>query len=316
MNKRIKTNMSASLLVMIAYILLVLSKITRLTDISGDNEYIGVILLQILIFLLPAVIYSKLRGEDFPTKLRIRLAGAEALVLALFAAITLVLGSLILNIAFADGLRTDEFTLYNTYSASHDGSAESFLRLTVAYAALPAVCEEFFFRSLLCADYEDGGTGCALIMSSLFFGMIHFNFAQLPVYFFAGLVLALTMYAARSVAVSVLVHFLFNMYGLFGQKFISEVYRTTGSTELFMMLIISIFLLSLMLFCGEASRLYRRYAKNGIKSEYVRGKRLRKNTRKKNGEILVGRAYSLTEALLAPPCLICYLIFVFVTAFL
>lgn len=281
----------------------------------GENKYLGVIILELLIFLLPAVIYAKLRGADKMPRLRLRPIGAEALLLSVLASGVLILGSLLINIVFLRG-HGGSFALYNTYEASHDGSAESFLYLSLAYAALPAVCEEFFFRSLLCAEYERYGVLCATVASSLFFAMIHFNFGQLVVYLLAGVMLALTMYASRSVIASMLVHFAFNMYGLFGQDFLSEVYKTTGSTELFLLLLTAFFLLFSALFCGEAARLYRRYARANKDSGYVRSTGATAhgsgpasgNVRRK------APPHSLLETLLAPPCLVCYVIFVLVTA--
>lgn len=317
MRRGIKTDTAASLLVMTAYILLVLSKITKITERAGmgENKYLGVIILELVIFLLPAVIYAKLRGTDKMTRLRLRPIGAEALLLSFLAAGMLILGSLLINILFSR-VSDGSFALYNTYRASHDGSAESFLYLSLAYAALPAVCEEFFFRSLLCAEYEKYGVLCAAVASSLFFAMIHFNFGQLVTYLFAGVVLALVMYASRSVIAPMCVHFVFNMYGLFGQGFLSEVYKTTGSTELFLLLLTAFFLLFAALFCGEAARLYRRYARQNKDSGYVGhadGKTQSGNQNRRNMTANASR-HSIFETLLAPPCLVCYVIFVLVTA--
>ena len=302
MLSKYKSNMTAPILVALVYLLLLLSRIIKISEITGENEYIGIIVLQLLIFLLPAVIYSKLKGDGYAMKLRLRLIGAQQIVVALLGALALICGSLLINIIFADGVGSDEFSLYNTFTATHDGSAESFLYVTVAYAALPAIFEEFFFRSLLCAEYEEYGIGAALVMSSMFFGMIHFNFGQLLIYFFAGAVLFATMYATRSLFGSICVHFLYNMYGLFGQSFANEVYRTTGSTELFLLLLSAAFVLFAALFCGEAARLYRRYSSQNKSSDYLPAKK-----EKKRGENKKMSAFA--ESVLAPPCLVIYLIF-------
>lgn len=305
-----RRNMRAPLIVVAVYLLLVLSRIIETNNWAGENEYVSVIVLQLLVFLLPSVIYTKIRGGKFALKLRVRPIGAQKILLSVLGALALICGSLLLNILFADGIGESDFSLYNTFTATPDGTAESFLYVTLAYAALPAICEEFFFRSLLCAEYEKEGLGCALIMSSLFFGMIHFNFGQLIIYFFAGIVLFLTMYATRSVIGCMCVHFLYNMYGLFGQGFINEVYRTTGSTELFLLILATLFLLFAALFCGEASRLYRLYSRKNKLSDYIETfDDAKKKKRLKKEKMSIG------EALLAPPCLVCYLIFVIAAFF-
>ncbi|MEE0969901.1 MAG: type II CAAX endopeptidase family protein [Clostridia bacterium] len=303
MLSRYKSNMTAPLLASVAYLLLLLSRIIKITDMTGQNKYVGLIVLQIVIFLLPAVIYSKLKGENYSRRLRLRPLGAQQTVVALLGALTLICGSLLLSILFAGGVGNDEFSLYNTFNAAHDGSAESFLYVTIAYAALPAICEEFFFRSVMSAEYEEYGIGTALVMSSLLFGMIHFNFSQLIIYFFAGAVLFAVMYATRSLVGSILVHFLFNMYGLFGQNFLNEVYRTTGSTEVFLLLLTAAFLLFTALLCGEIARLYRRYSVQNKSSDYLPKKDTGRGKKKDKNRV------GITESVFAPPCLVIYLVF-------
>lgn len=298
MLSKFKSNMIAPILVAVVYLLLLLSRIIDITAVTGENEYVGVIFLQIFIFLLPAVIYSRLRGEGYTMKLRLRFLSGQQILVTVLASGALICGSLLLNILFADGASQDQFSLYNSFVASHDGSAEAIIFVTVAYAIVPAICEEFLFRSLLSAEYEEYGIFPSFIMSTLLFGMIHFDFKQLIIYFFAGAILFSVLYATRSVLGSIIVHFLFNLYGLFGQGFASEVYSTTGSTELFLLLLFGAFLLFAALFCGEAARLYRRYSRQNKSSEYL--------PKKKRGRQGDGAA----EALLAPGALVCYLIFI------
>ncbi len=229
-------------------------------------------------------------------KLRLRFLSGQQMLVTLLGALALICGSLLLNILFADGASQDQFSLYNSFVASHDGSAEEVIFVTVAYAVVPAICEEFFFRSILCAEYEEYGIFSSFIMSTLLFGMIHFDIKQFLIYFFAGAILFSVLYATRSVLGSIIVHFLYNLYGLFGQGFASEVYSTTGSTELFLLLLFGAFLLFAALFCGEAARLYRRYSRQNKNSDYL--------PRGKKGDGAV-------EALLAPSALACYIIFIF-----
>ncbi len=295
MLSKFKSNMIAPILVALVYLLLLLSRIIDIPVVTGENEYVGVIVLQIFIFLLPAVIYSRLRGEGYSMKLRLRFLYGQQLLVTILASAALICGSLLLNIIFADGASQDQFSLYNSFVASHDGSAEEIIFVTIAYAIVPAICEEFFFRSLLCAEYEEYGIFTSFIMSTLLFGMIHFDIKQLVIYFFAGAVLFSVLYATRSVLGPIIVHFLYNLYGLFGQGFAGEVYSTTGSTELFLLLLFGAFLLLATLFCGETARLYRRYSRQNKSADYL--------PKGKKGDGAV-------ESLLAPSALVCYLIFI------
>ena len=172
----------------------------------------------------------------------------------------------------------------------------------LAYAILPALCEEFFFRSVLCAEYEGFGIGSAAVITSALFAMLHFKLALFPVYFYAGLLLFTVMYACRSCIASMTVHLCFNLYGLYGQSFVSEIFNTTGSTELFLIILASSFAVFLMLYCGQAARIYRKYSVRNIPSDYLPQK-------KRAGDV------TFPEVFLSPPAIVCYLIF-FVAIFI
>ena len=138
----------------------------------------------------------------------------------------------------------------------------------LAFAALPAICEEFVFRAILCREFEDKGVFRAVVISSVFFALLHFNIKNLLVYLFCGCILALVLYATRSLWGAVLAHFLYNIFGIFGQPYIATLYRLTKDSRLLIMIVGIIFFLSAALFCSRASKLYGKYLRNGIKSSY------------------------------------------------
>ena len=140
--------------------------------------------------------------------------------------------------------------------------------LILAYAVLPAICEEVIFRGILCAEFEGRGVACAIAVSSILFSMLHFNLLAMPVYLFAGVTLALVLYTTRSVFCAVIVHFLYNLFCLFGQSGFTDFYVTQSATTLFLILMIAALLLCLAVFFGESSRLYRSFAKEGASDAY------------------------------------------------
>ena len=239
--------------------------ITRLLDgilLSGDGIYLSVVVLQIIIFLLPASIWIGLRGEGYVSKIRLKPGKPETLLLSLSASFVLITGGLLISL-FCSGLHnlTGTFTLYETFQNDvGSGFSGPPLYLILAYAVLPAICEEILFRSILCAEYERHGLSVAVLASTVLFSFLHFNFVGLPVYLFSGFVLAVTAYLCRSVWGAIIAHFIYNLFGLFGQPYISTFYEITGSVALFYFVLVSSFLLSLALFCGETARLCKLYA--------------------------------------------------------
>ena len=257
------------LLVLSTYLLLLLSRLIDAALLSRENEYLSVVLLQVLIFLIPGLIYCKLRGTAFTERLRLHLPRPSHLLFLASALVALVSGGLLLSI-FSGGIGTlDEgFTLYDTFSAKGGSTPGEVLDLLLAYAVLPAICEEFVYRGVLCVTLEPRGLVPTILYSALAFGMLHFEITHLPVYVFAGALLCAVLYATHSLVATVLVHMLYNVFGLFGQPALSRFYLYTGSTQLFSFLVTFAFLLSAVVFCGEASRIYRGYSRAGTPAPY------------------------------------------------
>lgn len=258
-----------TVLVLGTYILLLLSKIIDVTLINRDNEYLSVVVLQMMIFLIPAALWCRFSGEKYIRSLRIAPIKADSVAVMIAAAALMISGGVLISMIFG-GLESlsQNFSLYNTFISKDDGTAPSRLYLILAYAVLPALCEEFVYRGILCHEYEKGGVTRAVLISSLFFSLLHFNLQNFPVYFFAGAILALTLYATRSIFGAIIAHFLYNLFGLFGQPYINTFYNITSSTKLFVFVIVMVFLVSAIIFCAEASRLYKRYFERAISSKY------------------------------------------------
>lgn len=261
---------TAPALVLAVYILLLCSRFLDTSLFADSNGYLTVVVMQLLIFLLPAAIYCKLRGDHIRGRLRIRLVGLEQLLLVLAAALTLICGAMVISFAMGGDQNDLRYSLYEQFAAMTDGGAGNLLYALMAFAVLPAICEEFVFRGVLCAELERNGLPAAVLISALFFAMLHFDLPRFPIYLFAGIVLAMVLYATRSVLGPIVVHFLYNLFGLFGRPYMTELYERTGSASLFIFLLAVLFLLALILFFGEAARSYSGYARRGLRADDYR----------------------------------------------
>lgn len=268
--RRLLEQNAPCLLILSVYVLLLLSRLMDTEWVTPENQYLSVILMQIMIFLFPGLIFCKLQGSDFTSRLRLTGVRPSHVLLILSATLTLIAGSLLIGIQTGgmDTLARD-FTLYDTFSSQNEGTVGNVLYLLLAYAALPALCEELVFRGMLCAALEERvGLLPTMLCSTLYFGMLHFQFRLLPMYLFAGFLLSLVLYATRSLPAAMAVHFLNNVFGLFGRPALSQFYLYTGSTQLFTFLLVCLMLVGGIFFCGEAGRCYRRYAEGGYPAPY------------------------------------------------
>ena len=257
------------LLVLCNFILLLISRLVDARLLDRDSEYVGVILIQVLIFIIPAILYCKLRGERFAERIRLRAPRISHLPFLLYMLVVMIAGSLLTSI-LTDGIRSLEgsFTLYDTFVARTGTPAETAYAI-LAYAFLPAVGEELTYRSILCSEYEKRGVGVAILASALLFAMLHFSLAHFLTYLFLGMLLACAMYATRSFLAPILLHICYNVFCLFGQPYLSAFYVNAGSNEIFIFCVVVLFLLFSAFATGEARKIYHIHAKKNISSDYT-----------------------------------------------
>ncbi len=257
------------LLVLTNFILLLLSRLVDARLLDRDSEYVGIILIQVLIFILPAILYCKLRKESFAERIRLRPPRISHIPFLLYMLVVMIAGSLLTSI-LTGGIRSLEgsFTLYDTFVARTQTPAETAYAI-LAYAFLPAIGEELTYRSILCSEYERRGIGVAIAASALLFAMLHFSFEHFLTYLFLGALLACTMYATRSFLAPILLHICYNVFCLFGQPYLSAFYVNAGSNEIFIFCVVVLFLLFAALTAGEARKIYHIHATKNISSDYT-----------------------------------------------
>ncbi|MBR3964661.1 MAG: CPBP family intramembrane metalloprotease [Clostridia bacterium] len=262
-----KRSITAPLAVLAVFLLLILTRFLEGELLTRENEYVAIIVLQLLIFMLPATIYIKLTAGN-TSELRLAPFGLGHLLLIISAIVAISTGSLLIRYYTAGySALSENYDLYGVFISKNDGGVGDTLYLILAYAALPAVCEETVFRGLLCAEYQHRSSFSAIFMSSLFFAMIHFDTENFLSLFFAGVVLALTLYATRSLLAPIVVHFCQNLLSVFGRPVIQTVYDL-GGEKLFIFIATALALLFSFIFCSEAARLYRSYSRQNLPSDY------------------------------------------------
>ena len=267
---KIKSVNAAPTLAAVIFLLLLGSGFIPRESLGGTNPYLSVIILELLIFALPALFFCRLRGEGYSRAIRFRLFEPGCLPFILLSLLSLILVTCAVKLglyAALDG-SLEVGDVYTAYVPDPESGGIMFRAL--AFAVFPAITEELVFRGIMIAEYEDCGVGSAVIFSSLLFTMLHFDLAGAPIYFISGVILALTAYACRSVLAPMAVHAVNNIFSLFFEDYIWNSILQPRNIVVFAFIVIALALLSLCLLFGEAGRLYRGYGTLGEQSSYVR----------------------------------------------
>lgn len=255
------------------FLLLLGSELIDPSKFRGTNPYLSVIVFELLIFALPALFFCRLRGAGYSHAIRFRLFEPGCIPFILIASVSLMLVSCSIKLGiytvFDHSLEVAD--IYESYVAGVDHT-DSVIFSSLALAVFPAITEELVFRGIMVTEYEDCGIPAAVIYSSLLFAMLHFDLKLFPVYFVSGAILAITVYACRSVAAPIVVHAINNIFSLFFEDYIWNSILQPRNIVIFAFLLVSLTLLSLCLLFGEAGRLYKNYGIYNADSSYVRDK--------------------------------------------
>ena len=192
MNMKMKPSFSAPLFVSILYVLVLGTDFFRekLTG-AGGNEYLSVIIVQLLIFIIPAILFCRLNGVGYASRLNVRLVPPNRFGSIITASLVLVFGSMLIRFAQIYLFGMNSFTVSGFESYISGRTEYNFLFAAAAFAIIPALTDEFVFRSILLTEYNEGGYGAinATVISSLLSSMLFFTLESIPIRFFSAIVL-------------------------------------------------------------------------------------------------------------------------------
>lgn len=257
------------------------------TEMLGldTDPYLASAIIQLLVIALPSLIFCRLRGKGYMSGLRLREIRASHIALMIFALGFMFFGS--------SGINYLLYTLFPSTAASVSDTAgysgvSGGLYLVFSAALIPAVTEEFLFRGIILAEYEEVGVPAAVLMSALSFAMLHSNIAGFPAYLFCGIVLTMVTYATQSVFCAMTVHLAYNTLSVFFGDFVYKVVSRQGVALFCFTLIALIFVFAALLF-GECERIYSAYGINAKSSAHAQ--------RIKKGQALSG----IVQSIVSPP---------------
>ena len=256
-----------STLICIVFALCLICGIADQFWLHRSDEFLGALVFEIIIFLIPLFVYLSLSSKKMLTKdtvaeLNIKKFSPRLIFLPVISVFLLISGTLLWDMLFFGMYDiTEGFTLYGHLTASGDNGVVSIIYMILTFAALPAIFEEIIFRKLLTRTYAKKGILSAVIISGLFYAMTPFSLRLIPSFFFAGVIYCALFLITGSLVTSICTHFLFNIYGLFLRTNIANHFVSSTDAYALVIITIMVFLISLILFLGVISKLFVAYAK-------------------------------------------------------
>ncbi len=249
--------LTAPLLTLCVLVAVYLSRGLLAGAAEGGGLLLGVSIVQLLVLLLPCMLYYLLKGRRLASPIPFSPVTPRHLTLLLFGALTFVFGSLLINYCY-QLFSAPTVSNAGFYAQLYTGNEGSLVGVLLAFVVIPAVCEEVLFRGVLFAEYRAMGEWNAVLMTSLCFAMLHFSLSGFPVYLFAGLLLGVLTAVSRSIVPAVLLHLLSNALSLFASdRFLRVILQKNGAFFVgFLLVLLFGAALFLFLYCIEHLFLY------------------------------------------------------------
>lgn len=250
--------MTAPILFMLTLVMLELGKNVLMSGEYNDSIYFTASVLQIAAYLFPCALYYLLKRKTLSTQVLIEPVRISGVLLILPVFLLLVSGTILIKyFAYVGYGGTVGMSGYYSELLGTSGNS---IGVIVAVIILPAICEEFLFRGILLAEYRSLGSVNAIVITALYFAMMHLSFGDFLLNFGAGLLLGLVASATRSVLASVAVHAGANAFALFGiDAYIRNTVMKCGAFFVGFVMI-CIFAVSLILTLIRLEHIYYRYA--------------------------------------------------------
>lgn len=177
---------------------------TQIVDFfSSPVGYLCTSIFQLTAFVGVFLYYCKkttLKSESFSNKLNIK----QTLIFILIGIVTSFALTQFINYYCLTLNLFNKPTAIFSYELD---SISSYLISLVSLAIIPAIGEELIFRGVIFNGLKQKGTLFAVIVSSLFFTLFHFNLSQLFYPFLFGLVLGFIYGRTKNIIVPILIHF-------------------------------------------------------------------------------------------------------------
>lgn len=181
------------------------------------NNYLILIINQFYFILFPVLLYLVVKKIDIKEALKINKFRVLPGVLILLISIPAYMGASSLNVLIVYILQSTGYALGESLPAPQ--SFGDIILAILVVAVSPAICEEILHRGVLLKAYESRGSISAVVISSILFGIFHFDVKNLTGPIFLGMLIGYYVIRTDSIFAGMLAHFANNLLSVLVQYF-------------------------------------------------------------------------------------------------
>lgn len=214
MNNKVTVTGANKVFLFVAVINIVFSLVVELIDIAYGNFFdedmlLILLMIQFYCVLFPALFYMIGNKINIKETLRFNSPGVLPSILIVLISAPAFYAASALNSIIIYILQFVGQAPEDTVIPLPQNLGEVFVTILVI-AVAPAVCEEVLHRGVLLKAYEHRGTMKAIVISSIMFGVFHFDITNLFGPIFLGILFGYYVIRTNSIFAGVIAHFMNN----------------------------------------------------------------------------------------------------------
>lgn len=194
------------------------------------NKYFALAVNQFIFILLPVLFYLIANNISIKETLRLNRIGFLPAILITFASLPAYIGAVALSSVVVYALQSIGYTRTNFIPVPLS-SGEMLIQILVVGVS-PAICEEILHRGVLLKAYENRGHAKAVIITSLLFGVFHYDITNIVAPVFLGLLIGYYVVRTDSIFAGMLAHFLNNLISVLLQYYYSKIEYVPGDSSI------------------------------------------------------------------------------------
>lgn len=207
--------------------------------VQRQNIYIGLLITEYILILLPSLLYIKLRGDSFRKTLKLNMITFRQVLMVIGITIFTYPIAIFCQVIFL-GILT-RFVQVRPHVVPMPEDGFQYLVSFLIIALSPGICEEVMFRGVMLNSYEELGYKKSIIITSILFGMFHFTLLNLVGPIVLGIIFGIMVYKTKSIYSSILAHttnngiaitlgYMLNKYGYLIDEYMDEASMSVDSS--------------------------------------------------------------------------------------
>jgi len=188
--------------------------------VQKASLYIGILITEFFLVLLPVILYLLFKRYDVKYALRLNpIKGDQAFLVIVIAVLGWIVSGFFALLTNYFLSKLGKIPVMPIPAASN--TQELFMQILI-FGAVAACCEEIFMRGLVMRSFEMRGSIKSIFITAIFFAMLHLNVQNFLSILFLGSLLGYVVYRTNSIFAGMIVHFTNNTISVLLSYFIAQ----------------------------------------------------------------------------------------------